>query len=49
MPEGLFGWCRERLAADKVPSRILLVEELPRSATGKVLKAPLRVAAVETG
>jgi acyl-CoA synthetase (AMP-forming)/AMP-acid ligase II len=41
-PEELRGWCRERLAAYKVPVRVLVVEELPRNATGKVLKAPLR-------
>ncbi|ADP82112.1 AMP-binding protein [Pseudofrankia inefficax] len=41
-PDGLRDWCRERLAAYKVPARVLLVEELPRNATGKVLKGPLR-------
>ena len=41
----LRAWCRERLAAYKVPVRVLLVEELPRNATGKVLKAPLRESA----
>jgi fatty-acyl-CoA synthase len=43
--EELRAWCRERLAAYKVPVRVLVVEELPRNATGKVLKAPLRDAA----
>jgi fatty-acyl-CoA synthase len=43
--EELIGWCRQRLAAYKVPVRALLVDELPRNATGKVLKAPLREAA----
>jgi fatty-acyl-CoA synthase len=38
-------WCRGRLAAYKVPVRVVLVAELPRNATGKVLKAPLRAAA----
>jgi acyl-CoA synthetase (AMP-forming)/AMP-acid ligase II len=32
----------ERLADYKVPRRIEIVEELPRNATGKVLKAELR-------
>lgn len=41
-PDELIGWCRQRLAAFKVPVRVLLVDELPRNATGKVLKAPLR-------
>ncbi len=31
-------WTRERLASYKVPSRFLLVNELPRNAMGKVLK-----------
>jgi len=43
--DALRDWCRERLAAYKVPVRVLLVEELPRNATGKVLKAPLRESA----
>ncbi|MFF5085014.1 AMP-binding protein [Actinoplanes sp. NPDC000266] len=38
----LTAWCRGRLAGFKVPSRIRFVDELPRNATGKVLKAPLR-------
>jgi long-chain acyl-CoA synthetase len=37
----LIGWCRERLAGFKYPRRITLVSALPRSATGKVLKAKL--------
>jgi fatty-acyl-CoA synthase len=41
-PEELVGWCRERLAGYKVPVRVVLVDELPRNATGKVLKGPLR-------
>jgi fatty-acyl-CoA synthase len=36
-PDDLRGWCRERLAAYKVPVRVLVVDELPRNATGKVL------------
>ena len=30
--------CREKLAAFKIPREFLLVSELPRSATGKVLR-----------
>jgi fatty-acyl-CoA synthase len=41
-PTELLDWCRARLAGYKVPVRILIVEELPRNATGKVLKGPLR-------
>ena len=44
-PDDLRTWCRERLAAYKVPVRVLLVDELPRNATGKVLKGPLRQSA----
>ncbi|HTO13731.1 MAG TPA: AMP-binding protein [Candidatus Binatia bacterium] len=39
--ETLIAWCRERLAAFKYPRRVTLVDALPRSATGKVLKARL--------
>ena len=39
--EALIAWCRERLAAFKYPRRVTLVDALPRSATGKVLKAKL--------
>jgi long-chain acyl-CoA synthetase len=41
-PEDLIAWCRERLAAFKYPRRVTVVDALPRSATGKVLKAQLR-------
>ena len=34
----LVSFCRERLAAFKYPRRVSIVTELPRSATGKVLK-----------
>jgi fatty-acyl-CoA synthase len=40
--EALPGWCRERLAAYKVPKRFALVEEFPRTAAGKVRKPLLR-------
>lgn len=38
----LLQWCRQRLANYKVPRTITIVPELPRTATGKVLKAALR-------
>jgi fatty-acyl-CoA synthase len=38
----LVAWCRERLAGYKVPRRVVLVEALPRGATGKVDKKLLR-------
>ncbi|MGY0057650.1 class I adenylate-forming enzyme family protein [Streptomyces sp. LZ34] len=34
----LIGWCQERLAEHKIPRRIQITAELPRSATGKVLR-----------
>jgi long-chain acyl-CoA synthetase len=40
--DALIAWCRERLAAFKYPRRVTLLDTLPRSATGKVLKARLR-------
>jgi acyl-CoA synthetase (AMP-forming)/AMP-acid ligase II len=41
-PEELREHCAERLADYKVPRRITVVEELPRNATGKVVKAEVR-------
>jgi len=41
-PDELREFCAERLADYKVPRRIELAGELPRNATGKVLKAELR-------
>ena len=39
--ERLRGHCRDRLPPHKVPSRIAVVERLPKSVTGKVRKADL--------
>ena len=39
---GLVGWARERLAGFKCPTGVTVVSELPRNATGKVLRARLR-------
>ena len=36
--EELRVWCKQRLAAHKVPSRLLVLEALPRNAMGKVTK-----------
>jgi len=36
--EGLRLWAKERLAAHKIPSRLLTLDELPRNAMGKVTK-----------
>ena len=38
----LVGWARERLAGFKCPTGVTVVSELPRNATGKVLRAALR-------
>ncbi len=35
-------WCRERLASYKKPTSVVVVDELPRNASGKVLKTNLR-------
>jgi fatty-acyl-CoA synthase len=40
--EALREWCAERIARYKVPARVEVVAELPRNATGKVLKTRLR-------
>ncbi|HSE05160.1 MAG TPA: AMP-binding protein [Methylomirabilota bacterium] len=40
--EELIAFCRERLAGYKYPRRITIVAELPKSATGKILKGRLR-------
>ncbi len=41
-PAALRAWCRERLAGFKIPRELRLVEDLPRTASGKVRKAGLR-------
>jgi len=34
--DGVAAWCRERLAAFKVPKAFISLESLPRNANGKV-------------
>lgn len=41
-PAALIGHCRERLANFKVPREVVVIEALPRNATGKVDKTVLR-------
>ncbi|MFC1415095.1 long-chain-fatty-acid--CoA ligase [Streptacidiphilus cavernicola] len=43
--EELVGYCRERLAGYKYPREVRFLPELPKNATGKLLKRELRVAA----
>jgi len=38
----VIAYCRENIAAYKVPARVDVVDELPKSATGKILKRILR-------
>jgi long-chain acyl-CoA synthetase len=40
-PEELIAYCRERLASYKYPRRVIIMEQLPKSPTGKVLKSRL--------
>lgn len=40
--EQVIAYCRDNLAAYKVPVRVDIVDELPKSATGKLLKRVLR-------
>ena len=41
-PDELIQHCRERLASFKKPREVILVAELPKNATGKILKRELR-------
>ncbi len=38
----IVAWCRERLASYKKPTSVIVVDALPRNATGKVVKPLLR-------
>ena len=41
-PDELIDWCRERMAAYKYPRIVEIVDALPMTATGKILKRALR-------
>ena len=41
-PDDLATWCRERLAGYKRPTRFEIVDELPKTATGKIQRYRLR-------
>ena len=36
-------FCRERLAGYKVPKQVVFIEELPKSAVGKILRRELKL------
>jgi long-chain acyl-CoA synthetase len=41
-PQAIIDWCRERMAAYKYPRTVEIVESLPMTATGKILKRALK-------
>lgn len=41
-PEELIAHCRERMAAYKYPRQVVLIDELPKTVTGKILRRELR-------
>jgi fatty-acyl-CoA synthase len=47
-PEALRDFARERLARFKVPRRVVVLDELPKTGTGKIQKFVLRERAAET-
>jgi long-chain acyl-CoA synthetase len=47
-PEELRAWCKERLAPYKVPSKVDIVPDLPKTMVGKVLRRVLRDREKET-
>jgi acyl-CoA synthetase (AMP-forming)/AMP-acid ligase II len=47
-PDAVEAWCRERLAGYKLPRRVVLVDDLPKGSTGKVLKREVRDLAAQT-
>ncbi|GAA4927900.1 benzoate-CoA ligase [Actinomycetospora succinea] len=46
-PESLVAWCREGLASFKRPRHVIAIEEVPRTATGKVQRFRLREVAAQ--
>jgi len=41
-PEQIIGFCKERMAAYKYPRTVEIVEDLPKTVTGKILRRELR-------
>ena len=46
-PDDIVAWSRESMANYKVPRHVIVVEEFPLNASGKVLKYVLRETAIE--
>ena len=42
LPEELGAWCKERMAAYKYPRSIEIMDELPKTVTGKILRRMIR-------
>jgi acyl-CoA synthetase (AMP-forming)/AMP-acid ligase II len=40
--EELVAWCRERLAAYKLPRRYSYIDRVPRNALGKIVRGELK-------
>ncbi|WP_181275688.1 class I adenylate-forming enzyme family protein [Brevibacterium oceani] len=45
--EEIIGFCRERLAAFKAPHHVTILEQLPKTTSGKILRRSIRADAVE--
>lgn len=41
-PQELIRWCRDRLPGYKVPRRVVVIDALPRNATGKIMRRGLK-------
>jgi long-chain acyl-CoA synthetase len=41
-PEELVAFCKERMAAYKYPRQVEVIDELPKTLTGKILRRELR-------
>ena len=48
-PEELTAWAKERVAAYKYPRHVVLVAELPKSPTGKILKRSIDLGPLREG
>jgi len=41
-PDALIAWCRARMAAYKLPSEVVVMDDLPKNPAGKILRRELR-------